>query len=144
MKPLIFNYHKLFDCINFSIQGKCQKLLAFFLSIPYITPLANIALKACLTCSAYDVFYDGYHEYVKKGRLSNLQRHKSLSCALLISRYVLRLGQRGRCCFCAACPNRKMYLEIRTAKEGAYIPFAKKLKRTQDNLMKNVFSDVTS
>ena len=37
------------------------------------------------------------------------------SSALLISRYILRLGQRGRCCFCAACPNRKMYNEIRRA-----------------------------
>ena len=44
---------------------------------------------------------------------------KSLSSALLISRYILGLGQRGRCCFCAACPNRKMYLEIRSADEGA-------------------------
>ena len=44
---------------------------------------------------------------------------KSLSSALLISRYILGLEQRGRCCFCAACPNRKMYLEIRSANEGA-------------------------
>ena len=36
----------------------------------------------------------------------------------LISRYILRSGQRGRCCFCAACPNRKMYLDIRNADEG--------------------------
>ena len=41
------------------------------------------------------------------------------SFALLISRYILPLGQRGWCCFCAACPNRKMYLEIRSANEGA-------------------------
>ena len=40
---------------------------------------------------------------------------KSHSSALLISRYILRLGQRGLCCFCGACPNRKMYLEIRSA-----------------------------
>ena len=46
---------------------------------------------------------------------------KGSSFALLISRYILGLGQRGRCCFCAACPNRKMYLEIRSANEGAYI-----------------------
>ena len=26
----------------------------------------------------------------------------------------------GRCWFCAACPNRKMYLEIRIANEGAF------------------------
>ena len=42
------------------------------------------------------------------------------SFALLISRYILRLGQqRGRCCFCAACPICKMYLEIRSADERA-------------------------
>ena len=29
-------------------------------------------------------------------------------------------GQRGRCCFCAACPNRKMYLEIRGVDEGLF------------------------
>ena len=34
-------------------------------------------------------------------------------------RAILGLGQRGRCCFCAACSNRKMYLEIRSANEGA-------------------------
>ena len=45
---------------------------------------------------------------------------KSPSSALLISRYILRLEQRGRCCFCAACPNRKMYLEIRKADEGLF------------------------
>ena len=44
---------------------------------------------------------------------------KAPSSAFLISRYILRLGQRGRCCFCAACPNCKMYLEIRSANEGA-------------------------
>ena len=42
---------------------------------------------------------------------------KSHSSALLNSRYILRLGQRGRRCFCAAFPNRKMYLEIRSADE---------------------------
>ena len=47
-------------------------------------------------------------------------RVKSLLSALLISRYILGLGQRGRCCFCAACPNRKMYLEISIADEGAF------------------------
>ena len=45
---------------------------------------------------------------------------KSHSSALLNSRYILRLGQRGRRCFCAAFPNRKMYLEIRNADEGAF------------------------
>ena len=44
---------------------------------------------------------------------------KGHSSAFLISRYILRLGQGGRCCFCAACPNRKMYLEIRNADERA-------------------------
>ena len=43
---------------------------------------------------------------------------------LLSSMYGLKsycgLGQRGRCCFCAACPNRKMYLEIRKAYEGLF------------------------
>ena len=47
-------------------------------------------------------------------------RLKSHSSALLISRYILRLGQRGRCCFWAASPNRKMYLEIRNADEEAF------------------------
>ena len=45
---------------------------------------------------------------------------KNHSSALLISRYILRLGQWRRCCFCAACPNRKMYLEIKSADEGAF------------------------
>ena len=47
------------------------------------------------------------------------QNFESLSFALLISRYILGLGQRWRCCFCAACPNRKMYLKIRSTNEGA-------------------------
>ena len=46
-----------------------------------------------------------------------------LSSAHLISRYILQLGQRGRCCFCDACPNRKMYLEIRRADEGLFRQF---------------------
>ena len=50
---------------------------------------------------------------------SILDQFKSHSYALLISRYILGIEQRGRCCFCAACPNRKMYLEIRSADEGA-------------------------
>ena len=37
---------------------------------------------------------------------------KAPSSASLISRYILRLGQRGCCCFCAACLNSKMYSEI--------------------------------
>ena len=45
---------------------------------------------------------------------------KSLSSVLLISRYILGLGQCGRCCFCAACLNHKMCLEIRSANEGAF------------------------
>ena len=45
---------------------------------------------------------------------------KSLSSALLISRYILGLGQRGRCCICAATRNRKMYLEIRNPDERAF------------------------
>ena len=49
--------------------------------------------------------------------LERLQSH--LSAFLIISRYILRLGQRGRCCFCAACPNCKMYLEIMNADERA-------------------------
>ena len=44
---------------------------------------------------------------------------KSLSSVLLISTYILGLVQRGRYCFCAACTNSKMYLEIRSANEGA-------------------------
>ena len=50
-----------------------------------------------------------------KKTLSSL---KSLSSALLISRYILGLGQCGRCCFCAACPNRKMYVEIKSPNEA--------------------------
>ena len=42
------------------------------------------------------------------------------SSALLISRYILQLWQRRRCCFCAACSNRKMYLEIRGADGRLY------------------------
>ena len=45
---------------------------------------------------------------------------KSPLSVILISRYILGLGQRGRCCFCAACPHRKMYLEIRNENEGAF------------------------
>ena len=33
------------------------------------------------------------------------ERLKAPSSAPLISRYILRLGQRRRCCSCAACPN---------------------------------------
>ena len=50
---------------------------------------------------------------------------KSLSSAFLFSRYILGLGQRGRCYFCASCPNRKMYLEIRNA--DALAIYGKKL-----------------
>ena len=32
----------------------------------------------------------------------------------------LKLVTNGRCCFCAAYPDRKMYLEIRSANEGAF------------------------
>ena len=46
---------------------------------------------------------------------------KSPSSASLISIYILGLGQRGRCYFCAACPNRKIYLEIRNAKGGQFV-----------------------
>ena len=45
---------------------------------------------------------------------------KAPSSAFLISRYVLRLGQRGRCCFSAACLNRKMYLGIRNTDEAIF------------------------
>ena len=55
---------------------------------------------------------------------SQKKNFKSHSFALLISRYILRLGQRGRCCFCTAYLNRKMYLEIRNADEGALIAVA--------------------
>ena len=37
------------------------------------------------------------------------------SSASLIPRYILQLGQRGRCCFCANC---KIYLELKGADEG--------------------------
>ena len=45
---------------------------------------------------------------------------KAPSSASLISRYILRLEQRGCCCFCAASHNFKMYLEIREADEGLF------------------------
>ena len=54
--------------------------------------------------------------------LTQYSKLKSHSSALLISRYILRLGQLGRCCFRAACPNRKMYLEIRSPDEGLLSP----------------------
>ena len=63
----------------------------------------------------YDFIMDFEIENVMVG-----QHFKSLSSALLISRYILGLGQRERCCFSAACPNRKMHLEIRNADEGAF------------------------
>ena len=66
-----------------------------------------------------------------------LKALKSHSSAFLISRYILRLGQRRRCCFCAACPNPKMYLEIRSADEGAFNwpkTLLHDLFRCQDNL----------
>ena len=65
---------------------------------------------------------------MKGESLSILECLKSRSSALLISRYILRLGQRGRCCFCAARPNRKMYLEIRNADEVAFRLFLHKKK----------------
>ena len=58
-------------------------------------------------------------KYWEKQEQEQLPTLKSLSSALLISRYILGLGQHERCCFFAACPNRKMYLEIRNANEGA-------------------------
>ena len=45
---------------------------------------------------------------------------KSLSSVPLISRYILRLGQAAQKQQCPRCPNRKMYLEIRDADEGAF------------------------
>ena len=60
----------------------------------------------------------GFSSYaLPKGLILGIIGSKALSSASLISRYFLRLGQYGRCCFCAACPNRKMYLEIRRADE---------------------------
>ena len=60
--------------------------------------------------------------YVPKRKvllISNRNEIKSPSYDLLISSYIVGLRQRGRCCFSAACPNRKMYLDIRSADEGA-------------------------
>ena len=37
------------------------------------------------------------------------------------------LGQRGRCCLCAACPNHKRYLEIRSANKKAFRPLDSRL-----------------
>ena len=43
---------------------------------------------------------------------------KGFSSALLISRYILGLGQRGHCCFCAACPNRRCILRLEEQTKG--------------------------
>ena len=56
-------------------------------------------------------------QQVRTRLLKSLKSHSSV---LLISRYILRLRQRGRCCFCAACPNCKMYLEIKSADERLF------------------------
>ena len=49
------------------------------------------------------------------------QRLKRHSSAPLISRYILRLGKAAQKQQRPRCPNRKMYLEIRKADEGALI-----------------------
>ena len=43
-----------------------------------------------------------------------------LSSVLLISRYILRLGQAAQKQHCPRCPNCMMYLEIRGADEGPF------------------------
>ena len=47
----------------------------------------------------------------------NRKNLKAPSSALLISRYILRLGQAAQKQQCPCCPNPKMYLEIRRADE---------------------------
>ena len=49
---------------------------------------------------------------------------------------VFELGQRGCCCFCATCPNRKMYLEITGADEG--------LSRFKDAIYKLYYKTFTN
>ena len=74
--------------------------------------IARWKTEFCMRMCLWDVFVFGCEKYSYNCRV------KSHSSALLIWRYILRLRQRGRCCFCAACPNRKMYLVIRNADEG--------------------------
>ena len=58
--------------------------------------------------------------FISKGD-KNIYYLKSLSSALLISRYILRLGQAAEKQQRLPCPNHKMYLEIRKADEAAFI-----------------------
>ena len=62
--------------------------------------------------------FDSFKRFLYANEYSSLVGLKAPSSAPLISRYILRLGQRGHCCFCATCPNRKMYLGISEADEG--------------------------
>ena len=74
------------------------------------------------------------YDWKMKAVLTFLHVTKS---ALLISRCILWLGQRGHCCFCAACPNRKMYLEIRSADEGGL----KSINVSYDNILMKIISE---
>ena len=86
-------------------------------------------------------------ESLKNSYGSISARLKSHSSAFLISRYILPLGQRGRYCFCAACSNRKMYLEMKSANEGAlrwFVSCCSKCilsysQRSQEKQPKNTF-----
>ena len=70
-------------------------------------------------CWPIEVMASFPRDHFQANRFS-LSPLKSLSSAYLISRYILGLGQRARCCFCAACPNRKMYIEIRNYSKSLF------------------------
>ena len=91
--------------------------LLFIHDIFHLGAMAIKRIWGCVAIFIVDVFM--LSSLAWNLQENDYQRYlKSYSSALLISRYILRWGQRGRCCFCAACPNRKMYLEIRSADKG--------------------------
>ena len=89
---------------------KCSYITTFYI---LIIIFAN-SFMCFYECERYQIFLTSLNYYTLLH--SYLKSHSS---ALLISRYILRLRQCGRCCFCATCPNRKMYLKIRSTNEGA-------------------------
>ena len=72
---------------------------------------------------------------------------KSPSSASLIPRYILRLGQVAQKQQCPRWPNRKMYLEIKGADEGAFRPtreeysFAYRKRLKESNLSEFLIID---
>ena len=59
------------------------------------------------------------------------EHRKALSFALLISRYILQLGQAAQKKQRPCCPNPKMYLEIRKADERLYRYHSSFLERSK-------------